>query len=161
MISISFERAWEKGANNKLVDSFCLFESGSTMPHMGIALPLPALLFDNGFSGAAALNAIQHQINHHFLLHGIDLVLLVYDVRQRYGRLCHLTAIAVSFSIIVVVAVALLVLPCKPRPAHDFPLHPLLLPSLDSQHDIPHHQWNTLSAMPPSLSPPPLNCDRI
>ena len=46
-----------------LVDSLCLFESVSTMPHMGIALSQPALLFGNGFNGAAVLNVLQQTPN--------------------------------------------------------------------------------------------------
>ena len=44
------------------------FGSGSTMPHRGIALPLPALFFGNGFDCATALHALQLQTNNHFLL---------------------------------------------------------------------------------------------
>ena len=42
------------------VESFSLLESGSTMPHRGIVLPLP-LFFGNGSDRAAALRNLQRQ----------------------------------------------------------------------------------------------------
>ena len=134
-MSISFEGAWEKGENNTLVDSFCFFESGSTMPHRGIELPLPALIFGNGFNGAAALDVLQHQINHHSPLHEIDLVLLIYDFRQRWAPVPSNRDCRIPFHHRCPPR-----LPMRPRPAHAFPLPPLFLPSLDSTYDVPHHR---------------------
>ena len=45
--------------NSMLVDSLRIFRGSSTMPHGGIALPPPTVLFGNCFDRVAALGILQ------------------------------------------------------------------------------------------------------
>ena len=50
LIWTSCKQTWAKEGESVVVESIGLLESGSTMPQMGIALPLPASIFGNGFN---------------------------------------------------------------------------------------------------------------
>ncbi len=62
------------------VESFSLFESGSTMPHRGIALPPRLLLFGDEVLLSAALHIPQRISNRlrrhltHFVLAGLNTI---------------------------------------------------------------------------------------